>query len=46
MDPVNYASIHIIEKLGARFIDEVDVPPDDPSYKNGARRKRRYEWVL
>jgi len=45
-DPDNYASIHIIEKLGARFIDGVDVPPDDPSYKNGARRKRRYEWVL
>lgn len=44
-DPSNLASIRIIEKLGAKFINEIEVPPDDPAYAGGARYKRRYEWI-
>lgn len=43
-DPLNKPSIRIIEKIGARFLNEIEVPPDDPAYASGARRKRRYEW--
>ena len=45
VDPDNTPSIRVIEKLGAAFIEEVVVPEDDPAYVNGARRKKRYEWV-
>ncbi len=45
VDPGNRPSIRTIEKLGARFLDEIDVPPEDPAYAAGARRKRRYEWA-
>lgn len=44
-DPENLSSIRIIEKLGARFLNEIEVPLDDPAYEGGARRKKRYEWV-
>lgn len=44
--PENIPSIKIIERLGAKFIDEIDVPTDDPAYASGARRKRRYEWAV
>jgi predicted acetyltransferase len=44
--PENIHSIRIIEKLGAKFIDEVEVPTDDPAYLQGARKKVRYEWAL
>ena len=44
-DPANAASNRIIEKLGAIFINEIEVPEDDPAYENGARRKLRYEWA-
>jgi RimJ/RimL family protein N-acetyltransferase len=44
--PENSPSIRIIEKLGAKFIDEVEVAVDDPAYLSGARRKVRYEWAL
>ncbi|MCB1094376.1 MAG: GNAT family N-acetyltransferase [Verrucomicrobiales bacterium] len=43
-DPANLVSIHIIEKLGARFLNEVAVPSDDIAYASGARRKKRYQW--
>lgn len=43
-EPDNVASLRTIERLGATFIDEVEVPVDDPGYASGARRKRRYEW--
>jgi tagatose 1,6-diphosphate aldolase len=43
-DPENCASRRTIEKLGARFIDQVPVPPNDPQYLRGSREKRRYEW--
>ena len=44
-DPDNHASIRTIERLGARFIDEVAVPPHDPHYQRGSRTKRRYRWT-
>lgn len=43
-DPDNLASRRTIELLGARFLGERMVPPDDPAYAEGSRRKLRYEW--
>ena len=43
-DPDNIASRRTIERLGARFVDEVSVPAHDPQYKRGSRAKRRYRW--
>jgi tagatose 1,6-diphosphate aldolase len=43
-DPENIASVKTIEKLGAEFIDEVPIPPDDAHYLRGSRTKRRYSW--
>ena len=43
-DPDNLASQRTIERLGACLVDEVDVPPHDPHYQRGSRRKRRYRW--
>ena len=45
-DPDNIPSQRTIERLGATFIDEVAVPPDDPGFRRGARIKRRYRWTL
>jgi predicted acetyltransferase len=45
-DPENLASVRTIERLGAVFLGEVPVPPEDPQYARGSRRKRRYEWKL
>lgn len=45
-DPDNQASIRTIERLGAKFIDVVPVPPHDPQYQRGSRFKRRYQWIL
>jgi tagatose 1,6-diphosphate aldolase len=44
-DPDNLASRRTIEALGARFLEQVPVPPDDPHYARGSREKRRYEWT-
>jgi len=44
-NPENMASRRTIERLGAEFIEEVDVPPSEPMYKNGVRVKRRYAWT-
>ena len=44
-DPDNHASRRTIEHLGATFLDEVPVPPNDPQYQRGSRRKRRYQWT-
>ena len=43
-NPDNHASIRTIERLGANFVDEVAVPPHDPHYQSGSRRKKRYRW--
>lgn len=45
-DPDNHASKRTIERLGACFLDEVPVPPDDPHYERGARSKVRYRWIV
>jgi predicted acetyltransferase len=42
VDPSNGPSMRIIEQLGAKFLDEIEVPADDPAYLTGARRKKRY----
>lgn len=44
-DPDNHASVRTIENLGASFLNEVDVPQDDPHFLRGSFRKRRYLWV-
>jgi tagatose 1,6-diphosphate aldolase len=44
-DPDNHASIRTIERLGAAFMDEVPVPPDDPHFQRGSPTKRRYQWA-
>lgn len=43
-DPENSSSIKIIEKLNAKFLNEIMVPKQDPSYQNGSKRKKRYKW--
>ncbi|MGH7953138.1 MAG: GNAT family N-acetyltransferase [Limisphaerales bacterium] len=43
-NPDNPASIRTIERLGASFVDEAAVPPDDPHYQSGSRNKKRYKW--
>lgn len=43
-DPDNTPSMRTIERLGVLFLGEVDVPPEDPQYASGSRRKRRYRW--
>jgi predicted acetyltransferase len=43
-DPDNDASIRTIENLGADFINEVEVPIDDPHFLRGSTHKRRYRW--
>jgi len=44
VDPDNIASIRTVERIGAIFLDEVDVPEGDPHYQRGSYRKRRYQW--
>lgn len=44
-NPDNLASRRTIECLGAEFLEEVQVPPHEPMYENGARVKRRYSWT-
>lgn len=44
-DPDNQASRRTIERLGAAFRDEVAVPPHDPQFQRGFKRKRRYHWT-
>jgi predicted acetyltransferase len=44
-DPSNKASIRTIEKLGARFLQEVSVP-SHVSHCTDLRIKRRYQWTV
>lgn len=45
-DSNNVASIKIIEKLKANFVNEIKVPKTDPSYTDKMINKRRYQWTL
>jgi len=44
-DPDNLPSIRTIERLGARFLEEIPVPPHEPAFSRGSLRKRRYLWT-
>jgi len=44
-NPDNHASRRTIERLGAEFIDEVNVSAADAHENPQARRKRRYRWT-
>jgi len=44
-NPDNLPSRRTIERLGAQFIDEVEVPPDQLPDQHGPQRKRRYAWT-
>lgn len=41
-NPDNWASRRTCELAGAHFVEVVDVPPDNPLYAGGERRKCRY----
>ena len=43
-DPGNAASLATIRGLGAAFLDERPVPPDDPHHASGSRMKLRFAW--
>ena len=42
--PENIPSVRTIEKLGAPFIDEIDIALYEAVYGRGECRKRRYVW--
>jgi predicted acetyltransferase len=44
--PENVASRRTCEILGAEFVEIVDIPPDNPMYAAGERRKCRYRVDL
>ena len=46
VDRGHAASERVIQKLGATFLNEVLVPPEDPAYTGIDRFKRRYEWSV
>lgn len=43
-NPDNQPSIRTIERLGAVYMDTIQVPVHDPAYHHGVRVKRRYSW--
>ena len=45
-DPENVASRQTLERVGARFVEEVDVPADCVIYQSGHPRKCRYRIDL
>ncbi len=45
-NPENTASRRTCENLGARLVNEVDLPEDNEMYLEGERRKCRYLWRL
>jgi predicted acetyltransferase len=45
-DPDNIASRNTCERVGAQFVEIVDVAQDTPAYRYGARRKCRYRIDL
>ena len=44
-DPDNIASRRTIERLGASFLEEIAVPPEDAHFQRGSSTKRRYRWT-
>jgi predicted acetyltransferase len=45
-NPDNLASRRTCERLGAEFVEIVDVPPDNDVYRPGSERKCRYRLPL
>jgi tagatose 1,6-diphosphate aldolase len=45
-EPTNAASIRTIERLGAEFVELIDLPPTYEAYARGERQKRRYKLRL
>jgi predicted acetyltransferase len=45
-DPENAASRRTLERMGARLVEEVDVPPDCVIFQSGHPRKCRYRIDL
>ena len=45
-NPVNAASIRTIERLGAVYVETVDLPQDYDAYADGERHKRRYRLAV
>ncbi len=45
-NPDNIASIRTLERLGAMFVEQVDLPPDYDRYAAGERRKLRFRLTL
>lgn len=45
-NPDNLASIKTCEKIGARFVEQVDVPQDTELWYRGDREKLRFLWSL
>ena len=44
--PDNIPSLRTIERLGAEFVDIVEVPENEDMYRRGERRKCRFHWSL
>jgi len=45
-NPDNIASIKTIEKIGAAYVETIDVPEENEIYQQGEFRKNRYKWSL
>ncbi len=45
-NPGNIPSRRTCEKLGARLVEIVDIPPQNDMYRAGERKKCRYVWRL
>ncbi|MEI7931840.1 MAG: GNAT family N-acetyltransferase [Alphaproteobacteria bacterium] len=45
-NPDNEPSIRTIERLGATYVDTINLPPDNRYFDRGERQKRRYRLAL
>jgi len=45
-NPDNEPSIRTIERLGAAYVDSIELPPGNRYYDRGERQKRRYKLEL
>ena len=43
-DPENFACIATLNRVGAAYRDEVEVPRGDPHFQRGSYRKLRFDW--
>lgn len=45
-DPDNWPSRRTCERLGAEFVELIDLPEESDMYRDGERQKCRYRWPL